>query len=143
MDVLFVCVHNSGRSQMAEAWFNHLASRRRIDLAATSAGTEPSKAVQPLVVSAMAERGLDISLNIPRVLTDEMIDGSQAVITMGCAVDSSACPSFKYEEANDWQLSDPSVMSLAEVRALRDVIYDNVDRLLTFLTRPVDLRSDT
>jgi len=137
VQILFVCVHNSGRSQMAEAWFNHLAMRRHIAISAASAGTKPATAVQPLVARAMAERGLDISLKIPRLLTDEMVGSAGKVVTMGCGIDSDSCPSIRYKNSSDWNLQDPSKMSIEEIRILRDQIRDEVEKLLTYLTRPV------
>ncbi len=136
-DVLFICVHNSGRSQIADAWFNHLARRRKIDLSAVSAGTDPATTVQPVVATAMAERGIDVSLQIPRLLTDEMVEQSGQLVTMGCNIDSDLCPAIRYRNTVDWELSDPSSMGIEEVRRLRDIIRDRVEQLLTYMTRPV------
>lgn len=136
-NVLFVCVHNSGRSQMAEAWFNHLAERRRIDLSARSAGTDPATTVLPLVAFVMAERGIDISLQIPNLVTDEMVLGTDQIVTMGCDIGSDRCPAIRYRHAVDWELPDPSHMGVEEIRRLRDVIYDKVEQLLSHMTLPV------
>ncbi len=118
---------------MAEAWFNHLAEQRGIDLSACSAGTDPSTTVQPLVSTAMAEHGIDISLQIPKVLSDDMVSTAGRVVTMGCNIDSDKCPAIRFQDLVDWGLPDPVSMDLDEVRSLRDVIHDKVDRLLTEL----------
>ncbi len=127
---------------MAEAWFNHLASRRKIDLSARSAGTDPATAVQPLIAAVMAERGIDISLQIPRLLDDKMAASSDRLVTMGCDVDPVACPSIQFESVVDWQLPDPSGMRIDQVRKLCDLIHDEVELLLTSMTRHVTTDQD-
>jgi arsenate reductase len=123
--VLFICVHNSGRSQMAEAFFNCLAGGKA---KAISAGTQPSKAVNAIVVKVMLEVGLDISHNKPKLLTSEMLDRADRVITMGC-MDASACPA-RLVDAEDWGMPDPEGKTLAEVINIRDEIKRRVSRLL-------------
>jgi arsenate reductase (thioredoxin) len=123
--VLFVCVHNSGRSQMAEGFFNHLAGGRA---RAVSAGTNPADSVNPDVVEAMREVGIDISGNRPGPLTDEMLDGADKVVSMGCGVEG-ICPAT-FVETEDWQLEDPKGKSLAEIRRIRDEIGAKVAQML-------------
>ena len=131
--VLFLCVHNAGRSQMAEAIFNRLASERGLAHTAESAGTELADRVHPRVVEAMAEIGLDLSEKKPRLLTNHMVEQAGRVITMGCAVDSEACPAFVLRDVEDWGLPDPKEMELAEVGVVRDAIRGNVEALLRTL----------
>jgi arsenate reductase (thioredoxin) len=126
--VLFVCVHNAGRSQMAEAIFNQLAGGRAIGL---SAGTEPAKDMNPIVVEAMKEIGLDISRNKPKALTEEMLSKADRVVTMGCMTEG-VCPA-SLVETEDWALEDPKGKSLERVRQIRDETKDRVTRLLTEL----------
>jgi arsenate reductase len=123
--VLFVCVHNSGRSQMAEGFFNHLAGGRA---RAVSAGTNPADSVNPDVVEAMREVGIDISGNRPRLLTDEMLDGADNVVSMGCGVEG-ICPAT-FVETEDWQIEDPKGKPLAEIRRIRDEIGAKVAQML-------------
>ncbi len=123
--VLFVCVHNSGRSQMAEGFFNHLAGG---SARAVSAGTNPADSVNPDVVEAMREVGIDIGGNRPRLLTDEMLDGSDKVVSMGCGVEG-ICPAT-FVETEDWQIEDPKGKPLAEIRRIRDEIGAKVARML-------------
>lgn len=126
--VLFVCVGNAGRSQMAEAFFNHLAGGRNI---ATSAGTVPAGRVDPLVVQLMQEDGIDISSATPGMLTQEMLDDAGRVITMGCGVEG-VCPA-RWVTAEDWGLPDPKGKTMDEVRYIRDQIKERVIRLLNEL----------
>ena len=123
--VLFVCVHNSGRSQMAEAFFNHLAKG---DLHASSAGTKPSNIVDPTIIKVMLEVGIDISKKKPKALTLEMIEQADLMITMGCGADVG-CPA-RYVKTEDWQLEDPTGRALEQVRAIRDDIKARVIRLI-------------
>lgn len=132
-EVLFVCVRNSGRSQLAEALFNRLAEERGLDVRARSAGTEPAEHINDAVRAAMAEIGLDASALRPKLLTDEMVERAAAVFTMGCAVDSNACPAIGRKDVSDWGLPDPEGMSMDEVRALRDAIQGRVTELLESL----------
>ncbi|HYC26548.1 MAG TPA: arsenate reductase ArsC [Nitrososphaerales archaeon] len=125
--VLFVCVENAGRSQMAEAF----AKKRGLD--ATSAGTLPGEVVNPMVAEAMAEKGYDVGTNKPKMLTLEMIERADLVITMGCSVEK-VCPRPMLMKMNkklvDWGLDDPKGKSLAQVRKIRDEIEERVDGLV-------------
>lgn len=123
--VLFVCVHNSGRSQMAEAFYNHLAGGRSHSV---SAGTMPADEVQPEVVQVMAEVGIDISKRTPKLLTPEMIERASRVITMGCSVEG-VCPAT-FVPAEDWELEDPKGQPPEKVREIRDEIRRRVEGLL-------------
>ncbi|MEE8470395.1 MAG: arsenate reductase ArsC [Dehalococcoidia bacterium] len=123
--LLFVCVHNSGRSQMAEAFFNSLAGGAAT---AVSAGTDPAEAVDPAVVEAMREVGVDISGNRPKALTIEMVEGADRVVTMGCEVDD-VCPAALVE-TEDWGLEDPGGKPPDRVREIRDEIRARVFRML-------------
>lgn len=123
--VLFVCVHNSGRSQMAEAFFNQLA---RGKAKALSAGTNPGSAINPKVVEAMRETGIDISGNRPKPLTLEMVERADKIVTMGCGVEG-VCPAA-FVETQDWELEDPEGKTLEEVRRIRDEIKAKVVDLL-------------
>lgn len=127
--VLFVCVHNSGRSQMAEALLNRMAEGRA---AAESAGTEPGEAVNPNAVKAMSELGIDISGARPKVITQEMVDRADRVITMGCSVEES-CPALFLPNVEDWGLEDPAGKPLEKVREIRDEISRRVRALLEAL----------
>ena len=124
-NVLFVCVGNSGRSQMAEAFFNHLAGGKA---KASSAGTNPANIIDPTVVQVMNEVGIDISSNLPKKLTLEMLDKANKVITMGCGVEK-ACPAA-FTETEDWELEDPKSKSIDEVREIRDEIKSRVAEML-------------
>jgi len=128
-NVLFVCVHNAGRSQMAKAIFNDLARRRGLSLRAESAGTEPADHIHPNVLQVMAEIGLDLAPERPQFLTDAMVQEAQRVITMGCAVDASACPAILYKGVEDWGLPDPRDQPLEKVRAIRETIRQRVEAL--------------
>jgi arsenate reductase len=122
--VLFVCVHNAGRSQMAEAFFNEMARGKAKGL---SAGTQPSKKVNPTVVKAMREVGIDISCRKPKMLTFEMLEDADRVITMGCSVEK-ACPASSVP-TEDWQLDDPEGKPIGQVRQIRDEVKAQVERL--------------
>jgi arsenate reductase len=128
--VLFVCVHNAGRSQMAEAFFNQMAMPRA---KATSAGTRPSEKVNPTVVEAMREVGIDIGGRKPTMLTFEMLENADRVITMGCSVEK-ACPAI-FVLTEDWKLEDPEGKPVEQVRQIRDEIKAKVERLVEELTR--------
>jgi protein-tyrosine-phosphatase len=125
--VLFLCVHNAGRSQMALGWFNHLAGDRA---AGWSGGSEPGKEVNPSAVSAMAEVGIDITGELPKPWTDEIVRAADVVITMGCG---DACPFFPGKRYEDWQLDDPAGQDLDAVRPIRDEIEQRVRGLLASL----------
>ena len=122
--VLFVCVHNAGRSQMAAGYLQHLAGDR---VQVLSAGTEPKDQVNPSAIAAMAEEGIDIANSIPKVLTTESVKDSDYVITMGCG---DACPFFPGKTYLDWPLSDPAGKSVEEVRPIRDEIRAKVEALI-------------
>jgi protein-tyrosine-phosphatase len=127
-EVLFVCVHNAGRSQMAAALMDHHA-RGRVHV--RSAGSTPAEEINPAVVEAMAEIGLDISKEFPKPLTDEVVRDADAVITMGCG---DACPIYPGKRYLDWELPDPAGKSLDEIRPIRDELDKRVRALLTELT---------
>ena len=129
--VLFVCVHNSGRSQMAEAFFNQNAP---IGWQAQSAGTMPGEDVNPMVVHVMKEVGLDISQSQPKLLTPEMLKDVERIFTMGCDVDSGACPAG-FLKTEDWGLEDPAGKTNSTVRLIRDDIRLRVEKLVKDLTR--------
>jgi protein-tyrosine-phosphatase len=129
--VLFLCVHNAGRSQMALGWFNHLAGDRAV---AWSGGSEPGNEVNPSAVAAMAEVGIDITAEYPKPWTDEIVRAADVVITMGCG---DACPYFPGKRYEDWDLDDPAGQDLAAVRPIRDQIARRVRTLLASLDVPV------
>jgi len=127
--VLFVCVHNAGRSQMAAGWLNHLAGDR-IDI--RSAGSEPAEQINPVAVQAMAEVGIDITGEPPRKLTTEDVSQADVVITMGCG---DTCPIFPGKRYEDWDLTDPAGQPVEVVREVRDGIRDRIQVLITDLDR--------
>jgi protein-tyrosine-phosphatase len=114
--VLFLCVHNAGRSQMALGWFNHLAAGRAI---AWSGGSEPADEVNPSAIAAMAEVGIDITGEFPKPWTDEIVRAADVVVTMGCG---DACPLYPGKRYEDWVLADPAGQDVAAVRPIRDEI---------------------
>lgn len=128
--VLFVCVHNSGRSQMAEAFLNHLAIVRGLSVRALSAGTIAGERINPIAVEVMNEIGITMEGQKPKPLTQEMTDEADRIITMGCGVDASACPA-RFHVTEDWGLDDPADQSLEKVRVIRDQIIVRVEALLT------------
>jgi len=125
--ILFVCVHNSGRSQMAEAFFNKLAEDRA---RAFSAGTQPAGKVNPVVVEAMKEVDIDISGNSPKMLTMDMVEKADKMITMGCEAEAEAVCPASFIETQDWALEDPKGKSLEQVRKIRDEIKERVNKLV-------------
>ncbi|WP_126637970.1 arsenate reductase ArsC [Embleya hyalina] len=125
--VLFVCVHNAGRSQMAAAWLTHIAGDR---VEVRSAGSAPADAVNPAAVAAMAEVGIDMSARTPKILTTEAVRASDAVITMGCG---DTCPIFPGKRYLDWRLDDPAGQGVEAVRSIRDEIERRVRALLAEL----------
>ena len=127
--VLFVCVHNAGRSQMAAGWLRHLAGDR---VEVRSAGSLPGDRVNPAAVQAMAEVGIDISDQRPKILTSEAVEASDVVITMGCG---DACPVFPGTRYLDWALEDPAGKGVAAVRPIRDEIERRIRGLLDELSR--------
>lgn len=122
--VLFVCVHNAGRSQMAAGYLQALAGDR---IQVLSAGTQPKDQVNPSAIEAMAEEGIDIANNVPKVLSDETVKDSDYVITMGCG---DACPFFPGKTYLDWPLNDPAGKGVDEVRPIRDEIRAKVEALI-------------
>ncbi|MEY4263041.1 MAG: hypothetical protein RLY88_749 [Actinomycetota bacterium] len=122
--VLFVCVHNAGRSQMAAGFLKHLAGDR---VQVLSAGTDPGTQVNPAAVEAMAEIGIDISQNFPKRLTDEAVKESDYVITMGCG---DTCPYFPGKTYLDWPLDDPAGQGVEAVRPIRDAVRAKVEALI-------------
>ena len=122
--VLFVCVHNAGRSQMAAGYLQHLAGDR---VTVLSAGTEPKNEINPSAIAAMAEEGIDIAKNQPKVLTDEAVKESDYVITMGCG---DTCPFFPGKTYLDWPLDDPAGKGIEAVRPIRDEIRRKVEALI-------------
>jgi protein-tyrosine-phosphatase len=124
--LLFVCVHNKGRSQMAEAFTRQLSGGRVV---ADSAGTRPSSRLDPVVVEAMRERGIDITKHRPKLITDEMVGRADRVFTMGCFNDTE-CPAVILKKSVDWALEDPHGKPLAEVRRIRDDVEQRVRGLL-------------
>jgi arsenate reductase (thioredoxin) len=123
--VLFVCVHNSGRSQMAETIFNQLAGEKAT---ASSAGTQPSTKIDPTVVQVMREAGLDINLHQPKLLTLDMMDNADKVISMGCGVEET-CPAGLVP-MEDWGIEDPAGKPVEKVREIRDIIRGKVETLI-------------
>lgn len=127
--ILFVCVHNAGRSQMAEAFTNALAQARGLAVRGESAGTEGGSQLNPVAVEAMSEIGISMEGQTPKLLTQEMVDGAERVVTMGCGVDASSCPA-RFLVTEDWGLDDPKGREMAEVRRIRDEIRERVERML-------------
>jgi len=125
--VLFVCVHNAGRSQMAAAFLTHLAGDR---VEVKSAGSAPANSINPAVVAALQEIGIDISHEQPKVLTTSAVEESDVVITMGCG---DACPFFPGKRYLDWALPDPAGQGVADVRPIRDEIRKLVEELILTL----------
>lgn len=125
--VLFVCVHNSGRSQMAEAYYNLLSKGKAQGL---SAGTQPADEVNPVVVEAMKEVGIDISSNKPKGLTMDMVEKADRMITMGCGAEAEAVCPAGFIKTEDWALEAPKAKSLEQVRKIRDEVKERVTRLI-------------
>jgi len=128
-NVLFVCVENAGRSQMAEAFFRKFASNR---FNVSSAGTTPSTQLNPIVVQVMKEIGIDLTNQQPKILSDSMITNSSKTVNMGC-MDKESCPSLFVKDVLDWNISDPKEKSLDEVREIRDKIKSEVMNLIKLL----------
>ncbi len=126
--VLFVCVHNAGRSQMAAGYLQHLGGDR---VNVLSAGSQPADQINPIAVQAMAEDGIDITAATPKVLTDDAVQESDVVITMGCG---DACPFYPGKRYEDWKLEDPAGQGLEAVRLIRDDIKSRITGLLAELT---------
>jgi arsenate reductase (thioredoxin) len=130
--VLFLCVHNAGRSQMALGWFNHLALGRAV---AWSGGSEPASDVNPSAIAAMHEVGIDISSEFPKRWTDDVVHAADVVVTMGCG---DACPFYPGKRYEDWELQDPAGLDVASVRPIRDEIRQRVETLLESLNVAVE-----
>ena len=126
--VLFVCVHNAGRSQMAAGWLRHLAGDR---VEVLSAGSAPAGSINPVAVEAMAEVGIDIAGQQPKLLSDIAVQQSDVVITMGCG---DACPFYPGTRYEDWKLDDPAGQGIEAVRPIRDEIRRRVEELLASLS---------
>jgi arsenate reductase (thioredoxin) len=126
--VLFVCVHNAGRSQMAAGWLRHLAGEQ---VEIRSAGSLPADTINPIAVEAMAEVGIDIADQTPKRLDYDTVQDSHVVITMGCG---DVCPVFPGKRYEDWQRDDPAGQDLDTVRVIRDQIRDRVQQLLSELS---------
>jgi len=122
--VLFVCVHNAGRSQMAAGYMKELSGGR---VEVLSAGSEPKDQINPIAIAAMAEEGIDIADNVPKILTTEAVKESDVVITMGCG---DTCPIFPGKRYEDWELEDPAGKDLETVRRVRDDIRGRIENLL-------------
>jgi arsenate reductase (thioredoxin) len=129
-EVVFVCVQNAGRSQIAAALLDHYADGR---VHVRSAGSQPAARINPDVVTAMAEVGIDVSKEFPKPLTDEVIAAADAVVTMGCG---DACPFYPGKRYEDWEVDDPAETDLAGVRRIRDDIDERVRRLLDDVVGP-------
>ncbi|MCR2811739.1 arsenate reductase ArsC [Microbacterium sp. zg.Y1090] len=125
--VLFVCVHNAGRSQMAAGWLRDLAGDR---VEVRSAGSMPADRINPVAVEAMREVGIDITLEQPKILTTEAVQASDVVITMGCG---DACPFFPGKRYEDWKLDDPAGQGIDSVRSIRDEIRVRIEQLVSEL----------
>ena len=125
--VLFLCVHNAGRSQMAAGWLRHLAGDR---VTVYSGGSEPANAINPMAVAAMAEVGIDITDELPKRWTDDTLGAADVIVTMGCG---DACPYVPGKRYEDWPLDDPAGQELGAVRVIRDEIRERVEALITSL----------
>ena len=121
--VLFVCVHNAGRSQIAAGWLREIAGDR---IEVRSAGSMPAEQINPLAVEAMAEVGVDITAELPKVLTSDAVQDSDVVITMGCG---DACPFYPGKRYEDWKLDDPAGQGIEVIRPIRDEIRARVEEL--------------
>ncbi len=128
--VLFVCIHNAGRSQMAAGYLRHLAGDR---IEVLSAGSAPANAINPVAVQAMAEEGIDIAAEQPKILTTDAVKTSDVVITMGCG---DTCPFYPGKRYEDWVLADPAGQGIESVRPIRDEIRGRVQVLIAELLPP-------
>lgn len=137
--VLFVCVHNAGRSQMAEAFVNKLAAERGLPVRAQSAGTVAGNEINPTARQVMAEIGIPMDSQQPKQLTQSIADAATKIITMGCGVDADACPA-RIHFSEDWGLDDPKGRPMDAVRQIRDQIKIRVEALLLEMATPAGLR---
>lgn len=133
-DVLFVCVHNSGRSVAAKLIFNDMATRQGSELRAESAGTDPGRQVNPMVASVLESMGLDSTNETPKRLQDSMLANDPVVVTMGCAVDANLCPAINLQDAQDWGLPDPASLPADRVAPVILEIKARVRQLIRALT---------
>jgi len=131
LPILFLCVHNAGRSQIAMGWFQHFAGDRAV---AWSGGSEPGTEVNPAAIAVMAEVGIDIRREFPKPWTDEIVQAADVVVTMGCG---DACPLFPGKRYEDWELDDPAGLPIEKVRPIRDEIGRRVRALLASLDVPI------
>lgn len=134
--VVFLCVHNAGRSQMAAGWMQHLAGD---DVEVFSGGSDPASEVNPAAVEAMAEIGIDISSEFPKPWTDEVVRAADVIVTMGCG---DSCPIFPGKRYLDWEVGDPAGLAIAEVRPIRDELGERVKTVLGELGIPSDSITD-
>jgi protein-tyrosine-phosphatase len=125
--VLFVCIHNAGRSQMASGYLRHLAGDR---IEVLSAGSAPAASINPMAVAAMAEEGIDISAEQPKILTTDAVKASDVVVTMGCG---DTCPYYPGKRYEDWVLDDPAGQGIEAVRPIRDEIRRRIETLISEL----------
>ena len=131
IDVLFVCTHNAGRSVAAKTMFNDRAAKLGLEMRAQSAGTTPGERINPVVQRVLKSFNLDASREVPKLLTDEMLEGGPRVVTMGCEVDAESCPAVNFAEADDWSLPDPSRMSSDD--EIVPLIHDIARRVNTLI----------
>ena len=134
--ILFVCVHNAGRSQMAQAFTNHLANQYGLNILGDSAGTVGGKSLNPIAVEVMNELGISMEGQEPKLITQDLVDASDKIFSMGCGVDVEACPA-KFLLTEDWQLEDPAGQPIEKVREIRDQIKFKVDNLLHSYQSPI------
>lgn len=124
-----MCVHNAGRSQMAEAYLNHFAKARGLNVVAESAGTQGGKGVNPLTAQVMEEEGISLEGHLPKVIDQPMVDRADKIITMGCGVNADTCPA-RFLVTEDWGLDDPAGQSIDKVRTIRDQVRERVLKLI-------------
>ncbi len=133
IDVLFVCIHNSGRSVAAKALFNHRVKQLGLELNAESAGTQPSSSINPRIAKILESFQLDVALETPKLLTNGMLANGPIMITIGCDVDAVAYPALRPSEADDWALPDPSSMAEDEIVPLVHEIARRVNVLIHYI----------
>ena len=131
IDVLFVCTHNAGRSVAAKTMFNDRAAKLGLEMRAQSAGTAPGERINPAVQRVLKSFNLDASREVPKLLTDEMLEGGPRVVTMGCEVDAESCPAVNLADVDDWGLPDPSKMSSDD--EIVPLIHDIARRVNTLI----------
>ena len=132
--ILYVCVHNAGRSQIAEAFTNALAKERGLPVRALSAGTVAGNAINPMAVTVMEELSISMEGQTPKQLTQAMADSADRIITMGCGVEAEACPA-RIHLSEDWGLDDPKGQPIKKVKAIRDEIKARVERMLAEIAK--------